>query len=298
MDKNVDIIDARLETRPAEPAEQIKFDLRVFISTLNGLRTSPLFRNSNNHEIAPFLVGARIGYFGANEWTDEFVDARGESTIQLQDVQVEKLEGDAAVVSVTTAVVGDADPHARYRIGNAEAPVTETLTLKRETMAGQRQKERWQIEPSTFQEAWLLNLTSLQHVAFFAGQRPETQAQLRATISARRLKLCSLGVLMLVHDYDGHFAFTNTYWREAVNTYIRNERALTIPGTHDNYTFNENLSDRDMAQVTDPAHTVLFYEGQDQKPIFRYDGRAVIAYVDGHVGLVSPEEAEELLWNL
>jgi prepilin-type processing-associated H-X9-DG protein len=200
-------------------------------------------------------------------------------------------------VEVTMAVVGDADSNTPYRFVNAGAPIIETLTLKRENMPEHRQKERWRLVPPTFEEVWPLDLLALRHIAFFAGQRPDIQVELRASISARRLKLCSLGVQMLVQDYDGHFAFTNAYCREAVNAYIRNDRVLRVPGTQDSYTFNENLDDAHMAQVTTPAKTVLFYEGQDQKPTFRYDGQAIIAFADGHVELVNRDEADELLWK-
>ena len=52
-----------------------------------------------------------------------------------------------------------------------------------------------------------------------------------------------------------------------------------------------------MHEMQNTAQTVMFYEGQNETPIFRYDGRAAICFADGHVTLVTPDEAKSLIWK-
>ena len=70
-----------------------------------------------------------------------------------------------------------------------------------------------------------------------------------------------------------------------------------MPDTNEIYVFNANLSGLSTDQVKTPARTVMFYEGQNEKPIFRYDGKAAIGFADGHTALVSPDEGQKLIWK-
>ena len=79
--------------------------------------------------------------------------------------------------------------------------------------------------------------------------------------------------------------------------YAQNPLIFKLPDSTEFYTFNGNLLDKNMDQIKAPTRTVLFYEGQNEMPIFRYDGRAAICFADGHVALVSPDEAKSLIWK-
>ena len=81
---------------------------------------------------------------------------------------------------------------------------------------------------------------------------------------------------------------------------MRNEEILICPAHPDEaigYAFNAKLQNVTMAQIQAPAETVLFYEGQNEKLDFRHGNRTAVAFADGHVKLVSTEEAKKLRWN-
>lgn len=52
-----------------------------------------------------------------------------------------------------------------------------------------------------------------------------------------------------------------------------------------------------LPHIKNKKRTVMFYEGRDEKLIFRYNGKAAVCFVDGHTALVSPEEAKSLIWK-
>jgi prepilin-type processing-associated H-X9-DG protein len=121
----------------------------------------------------------------------------------------------------------------------------------------------------------------------------------------------SVGMQMLVQDYDNQFALAPEHLQEALMPYLKDRSLFYVPGSDEPYTFNANLSERysmmetDGITMVDPPRafikntdkTVMFYEGHNERPIFRYDGKAAMAFADGHVALVSPEEAKTLIWK-
>jgi prepilin-type processing-associated H-X9-DG protein len=42
----------------------------------------------------------------------------------------------------------------------------------------------------------------------------------------------------------------------------------------------------------------MLYEGKDGKLNFKHDGKAAVAFADGHAKLVTEEEAKTLIWKL
>ena len=104
-------------------------------------------------------------------------------------------------------------------------------------------------------------------------------------------------VAQLSIDYDEVYAFEPRYLIEAITPYVGDPTVFQVPDTNEIYTFNANLSGKNLTVVKDFARTVLFYEGQNEKPIFRYDGKAAIGFADGHAELVTPEEAQKLIWR-
>ncbi|RYG68172.1 hypothetical protein EON80_12205 [bacterium] len=291
---------ARNNARPAQPEQQIEFDLKGFLNVLNSLGPES---NATNQEIGPYLSGARIGYFGASEWTREFAKSRDTSRLRLEKFEIEKLEGDLAVVNVTTKVVHKNGPRRTDDTDQTEPQkevgyeLTDKLTLKLEAVPWDKGKQLWRIVPVTFKEANHTSSFSLTNIAYFAAQRPGTSAQIRASIAMQRLKQACLGALQFVQDYDLVFLFQNDFYVDALSPYVKSETVFTIPGTRNRFTFNDNLSEKMINNIPAPAETVLFYEGENQKPVFRYDGKAVIAFADGHVGLLDPDQADEVRWK-
>ncbi len=285
--------------RPGEPKAQIEVDLKALFGVLNSLSKDESFRD---FEIPALISSGRIGYFGLSEWKDYFVQSRGKTQYRLDKIDFETVEKDTARVKVAYALLtpnnvapADGQP-AETTILTANE--VETLELKRETVPWLLENnEKWRIVPPTSENLQSYRPLSFQHIAYFGSQRAGVLPQLRAEIAVSRLKQAALGVLQFVQDYDEHYAFQNEFWREAVRPYVQNDVLFLIPGTQTPYTFNDNLSDKSLADVKEAAQTVLFYEGENEKPIFRYDGKAAICFTDGHVKLVTPDEAAKLIWK-
>jgi prepilin-type processing-associated H-X9-DG protein len=77
---------------------------------------------------------------------------------------------------------------------------------------------------------------------------------------------------------------------------------LHCPGDVDHpeqesYAFNTKLEGVELARLTEPANTVLLYEARDGKPYFSHDCRAAIFFADGHVEMISEEQAGTLRWT-
>lgn len=281
--------------RPAEPGAQITQDLTEFVAVLNGDTIFP--------DGLRFVSGARIGYFGANDWARDAQRLRDVFRFQIDNISVDKIEGDTATATViyhfkTVANIPD-NAEARRRTALLAEEKTETLTLKLGTFSLNPEKI-WQIVPPAEQPAEPQldgKVEVLAYAAFMLAQKQGPDAQLRAKPSLNNLKQLGLGVLQFTQDWDERFGFAPEYAREALMPYVKSSEVFLIPGSREPYAFNGRLSDKLLTQVGEPARTVLFYEGADEKPIFRYDGKAAIGFVDGHVALVSPEEAKNLIWK-
>jgi prepilin-type processing-associated H-X9-DG protein len=72
---------------------------------------------------------------------------------------------------------------------------------------------------------------------------------------------------------------------------------LGMPHSGEPYTLNKYVDGLKLAELAEPARTVLFYEGEDGKLDFRHDGRADVAFADGHVETVGPDDVLKLIWN-
>jgi len=75
----------------------------------------------------------------------------------------------------------------------------------------------------------------------------------------------------------------------------------------ESYSFNEKLDGvkllkdtldgLDLSQFTEPANTVLVYEGKDGKLNFRHDSRAFVVFADSHIELINEEQVKTLRWT-
>lgn len=282
--------------RPVEPGAQITQDLTEFVAVLNGDAIFP--------DGLRFISGARVGYFGANDWARDVQRLRDVFRFEIDNISVDKIEGETATATVITHFkTVDNIPNnaeAKRRAALLAEEKTETLTLKLGTFSRGRQKI-WQIVPPAEEPAAPQpngeGGYGLGQAAYFLAQKQALDAQLRAKPSLSNLKQLGLGVLQFVQDWDERFGFAPEYAREALMPYVKLEQVFLVPGSREPYSFNGHLSDKVLAEINEVAKTVLFYEGTDEKPIFRYDGKAAIGFVDGHVALVSPEEAKNLIWK-
>lgn len=280
--------------RATEPGQQITQDLMDFVEVLNGDAIFP--------DGLRFITGARIGYFGANEWARDIQQQRDMFRFQIDNLSVDKIEGETATATLiyhfkTLALIPDA-PEAKRLAALLAGEKTETLTLKLGNF-GIAPDKIWQIVPPSEEPALPKPDGGgfLSYAAYFLSQKHGVDAQLRAKPSLQNLKMLGLGALQFAQDWDEIFAFAPEYLREALLPYTKSEATFLVPGSREPYAFNSNLSEKNVAQLDEVARTVLFYEGENEKLAFRYDGKAAVGFVDGHVALVSPDDAKNLIWK-
>jgi prepilin-type processing-associated H-X9-DG protein len=174
--------------------------------------------------------------------------------------------------------------------------LTETLTLRKVGTG-------WQLvapKPSDFSP----NTAGLvQALAFFVAHPEVMEAsrkRARTAASMSNLRQIALAAVMFVQDHDDKFTFPPADYRKALQVYTKNVSLFTSPydkpGTQ-SYKFNTALYKKSLSVVKNPSRTVMFYEGAPGKLLFRNDGKALIAFADGHVMLITPAEAKKLRWE-
>jgi prepilin-type processing-associated H-X9-DG protein len=188
--------------------------------------------------------------------------------------------------------------------GAPREPDTEARPRAEEIVRVRRTAEGWKIVSSE-QEALesAVDAVPAANVLAFLVRNPDVvrrarpQPQAASTSNAKQI---ATGLMMYVQDYDQVFVPNAAKYAEAIMPYMKNRAALTSPldppGTV-SYKFNPQLAGKSMAAVKNPANMVMLFEGEYKKPLFRYEGRAVIGFADGHVKLVTPQEAARLRWT-
>jgi prepilin-type processing-associated H-X9-DG protein len=132
---------------------------------------------------------------------------------------------------------------------------------------------------------------------FFA---PEFLLKAKSMECMNHLKQLGLAAMQFVQDFDEKYALKANIFADYLRPYFRNDEILICPAHPDatiGYSFNAKLQNVTLAQIQDPAKTVLFYEGQNEKLEFRHGTRTAVAFADGHVSLVSAEDAKNLRWT-
>lgn len=131
-----------------------------------------------------------------------------------------------------------------------------------------------------------------------AIRKARLAAQSALTLS--KAKQVCLGLMMYVQDYDEIFVPNADTYVKAIQPYVKNNEMFTSaldPAGTVSFKFNPQLARKSLAKINEPANTVMIYEGEYKKLLFRYDGKAIIGFIDGHVKLVTPEEAKKLRWS-
>jgi len=129
----------------------------------------------------------------------------------------------------------------------------------------------------------------------------------RATACISNVKQICLAALMYAQDHDE--ILPGEQWCEGLSAYVRNPALFTCPSPTDlpvGYALNKALVGQGLGAVPLPAETPLFFEsnlggpnpvgGPDAVPAEGvHDGMLTVGFADGHVKMVSPERARELL---
>lgn len=109
-----------------------------------------------------------------------------------------------------------------------------------------------------------------------------------------------LACLMLCQDNREVYQFTPTNFKKALQPYLPSEGVfqshLDRPGI-ERVRLNPAMAHVRAAHIQTPERTVLLFEGEPGKPLFRYEGKAAIVLADGLARLMTPAEAKTLLWK-
>lgn len=112
-------------------------------------------------------------------------------------------------------------------------------------------------------------------------------------------KQVAVALMMYTQDYDETYPRKATSYKAQIMPYVKNQQVFHCPLDAPNvvsYTFNPNLAGMTIVSIVSPSQTVLLYEGKNMQMNFRHEGRAIVAYADGHVKMISPDEAKNLFW--
>ncbi len=303
------------KARLGEPEKQIREDVQAFFGTLNG--------ENFRAEGSPFVFDSRAGFFGGQDWFRRWRVRMTDAQLELLNVKILKIAGDDASVEVSfRAVVKEGD------VAEFSPAHSELLAMRHQHIPDPASPRHladgfWGV---VVRDAKVLDTenrwNSLEGFAYFIKQPPGVMEVLRreqkldAEFTLSNLKLLGLGVAQFVQDYDEIYAFGPQYVEEALDQYTADKSLFEVPGTRQHYAFNTRLCGqedvRDGIEMVNPdpprdqvpfaqrakrERRVVFYEGADEKPIFRYDGKAAICFADHHVQLVTPDEAKNLVWE-
>lgn len=120
------------------------------------------------------------------------------------------------------------------------------------------------------------------------------------TAAMSNVKQICLGTIMYSQDYDEKLPPSAAKFKTDIMPYIKNEAVFTSPldpaGT-ESFKLNPQIAGKTTAIIQFPENTVMIYEGEYKKPLYRYEGKAIIGFADGHVMLLTPEEVAKLRWS-
>ncbi len=228
---------------------------------------------------------------------------------ELKDFWLKSTQGDfIEVLELLTETNGNSAKAAvEYQIRNRTTPYVEMDILRLE-----KRGETWQIvfAPDTYskmmtspQQRDIGLLTAMGvYVGTPDGLKLFHSQQLRAQSisSLSNLKQIGTGVVMYIQDYDEVLPSPAAKYKDLLMPYLKDEKLFHAPAApkteKESYTFNTNLQGIGMEKLSNPSQTIMIYEGKNGKPDYRYEGKTVIAFADGHARLCSEEEVARFLW--
>lgn len=268
-----------------EPQQQIKNTLGQFVAVL---------ADANFLQAQSFVVGSRFGFFGSSEWLRAWHDRYYPREIKLENVQIERLDGDEAVVNVSYRF-----QYIQGYAGPTDEEHKEKLHLRfaAQPLPGLGVgNKNWRIVVGTPDVVWKKDAASLERVALVIGQDKNLASQIRAEVAVWRLQKLERGLLQLRQDY-GSYPFEPAYFEEALRAYMlpAKDNPFLVPGTTEKWAFNTRLCGQPEPWADEPR-VVLLYDGANKKLNFRFDGKAAVCSDDGFgtVEFVTPAEAAKL----
>ena len=154
-------------------------------------------------------------------------------------------------------------------------------------------EDTYQPFSSTLDSEILENIATCLHTPQFINQNNQISCM-------TNLKQLGLAAAQFVQDWDEKYALKTSAFADYLRPYFHNDDILVCPVQPNEkigYAFNSNLENITLLQMQQPDKTVLIYEGKDGQLDFRHDNRAGACFADGHVQMVTPEEAKTLKWQ-
>ena len=247
-------------------------------------------------DITTFVQDAKQDNDALARVRQEITKAFGTLNIGFADDIEEKIDGDEATLKIKGI--------ARFHVG-VFFPWKESITFHREGVkwidnrGQQREYSVWRLVPNQPQKVLMSN-ECIGALATYIAYPRQMLSLLDTQASADQIKQLSLGVAQFVQDYNEKFAFTQETYRKEITRYIERSEIWTAPGDAvgtQSYSFNESLLSRKLSDIADAKKTVMIFLNKDGKMDFRYDGKTVVGFVDGHVEILNSEQAKNLRWE-
>jgi prepilin-type processing-associated H-X9-DG protein len=102
-----------------------------------------------------------------------------------------------------------------------------------------------------------------------------------------------------MNDNDDKFPKSAAKVHDSIFPYTKNRKLWFCPEHPDMvaFTFNANLLGKTANQVAKPAETVMIYQGHDGKLEYDDEGKAAIAFADGHAKRYAKAQSAQLRWK-
>lgn len=213
--------------------------------------------------------------------TDQFIAKRGFG-IMLSELKIDEssIEGEIARVNVSY----------RFTIKAASETVTEKVTCM-------RQDGEWKVISGDKIVGVVAAVAGGNTLALDAFETGRAKGREASCLSNGK----QLAVAVMLYSQDNDEVFPSQSWVQKIEPYHKNNSVLACPldsaGTI-TYSINTAVAGKSLMKVSKPAETVLLYEGRNGKLTFRHNGKAMVAFADGHCKMVDTNQATRLVWTL
>lgn len=139
--------------------------------------------------------------------------------------------------------------------------------------------------------------SQLGQIARDPSKMQQSRDAAQRTVILSNLKQIALGIMMYLNDHDDRFSIKQATLKASLNPYIKSDKVWVGPdGKPLDVRLNPALVGKAMSSVPEPANCVLLTIGPKENLRYFQD-RTVVAYVDGHVKLVSRGAVASLKWK-
>jgi len=201
---------------------------------------------------------------------------------------IEKVEGDEAHVSLTIS--------SARRTGVRNPSQTETVSLHKEGTGWKIIPARVvSLDPSNGYIASLASVVAHPREGVMLATEQGNEA-----VCLENVKKIATGIIFYLTSHKGLYPASFSSIQEDLNPFMKSPGAWKCPADMaggSSYSLNDHLKGLSEPTINHPADVVMVYEGKDGKLDFRHDGKAAIAFDDGHVVLVGKAAAKTLKWT-